>query len=349
MKKSDIQPLVFDWIRKRQVTDEPFVHELGDVLELSTDSVYRRLRGETALNLYEIERITEVYDFSLDEVMGTSATRLAFNYKPIREESFHFIDYLKYIDNMMSTIAATSNPRMYYMANDIPFFQLMNSPLIASFKLFFWQKTILDFKAYKHLKFKLFEKNDAINELSRSIRKSYFEIPSVEIYSPQTIGTTLRQIEYYLYTGHFEDLKASLLLCDALDQLVEHLRNQCEYGHKNSIKNMDAMEAEISMDDEQDMYKVYFNDILYTDATILVKMENQKVSYLTNNGLNVLSTKDEGFFDNSIRTFEILRRKSTNISKGADRDRNRTFNTFLERIDKARGQFKLYIKSQGIE
>lgn len=150
--------MVFDWIRKRQVTDEPFVHELGEVLELSTDSVYRRLRGETALNLYEIERITEVYDFSLDEVMGTSATRLAFNYKPIREESFHFIDYLKYIDNMMSTIAATTNPRMYYMANDIPFFQLMNSPLIASFKLFFWQKTILDFKSYKHLKFKLFEK-----------------------------------------------------------------------------------------------------------------------------------------------------------------------------------------------
>ncbi|GAB5539327.1 MAG: hypothetical protein Salg2KO_14300 [Salibacteraceae bacterium] len=331
----ETQEAIFEWLRQNAHIEPPIAFELSELWDISLDSVYRRMRGEKLMKLNELLQLYHEYDFSLEEVVASSKSRLVFSFQPILEGAFDFLQYLEYIDNMLGSIAACSNRKMYYLANDVPMFHLMNAPALASFKLFFWQKTILGFDAYKNRSFKLGEVNDRVNKLSRSIRDAYFSIPSIEIFSPQTIETSLRQIEYYLMAGHFEDNKTALYLCDEFANLMRHIKVQCELGRKFKAGSEPT-------NNHSSTYEVYFNEVLYSDTTIMVEADEERLVYLTNNGLNVLRTNAAPYYEHSLQSFRILQRKSVPVSLGSDRERNHTFNVFLNTIDR----FKKKLQAQ---
>ncbi len=337
-----IQRRVFDELKKQTPKGVSVVDNIAELLDISTDSVYRRMRGDTDLTAKELEIISLNYDVSVDEILDGSSKRVSFNFQPINEESFTFIDYLNYIKNMMRLVHEARDRKMLYIANDIPFFHLLSAPTIAAFKLFFWHKTILDYKDYRQSKFELNVKNDAINEISRLTRHYYLGIPSIEIYSPETINTTLKQIYYYFESGHFSKPTLALLLLDDLERLVDHLRMQCEVGYKftPNKKGSTPSPNEVPYDTDGN-YTVYHNEVLYTDATILVELDDQKWSYLTNNGLNVLSTRDERFYEDNLKSFEILSRRSTRISGSSEKERSKVFNNYQLSISQMRKRIEI--------
>ena len=55
MTKSSLQETLLQKIRSGEIGNEDRIHEMAEVLGMSTDSIYRRLRGETLLNIEEIE------------------------------------------------------------------------------------------------------------------------------------------------------------------------------------------------------------------------------------------------------------------------------------------------------
>tara|TARA_B110000046_G_C12820714_1_gene325272 strand:- start:409 stop:663 length:255 start_codon:yes stop_codon:yes gene_type:complete len=84
---------------------------------------------------------------------------------------------------MLERISRAQDKKLYYLVNDIPLFHALNTPAIASFKLFFWEKTILGFDEYKNKQFEIGLVDDGVNAISRRIREAYLEIRTVEIYS----------------------------------------------------------------------------------------------------------------------------------------------------------------------
>ena len=57
------------------------VNYLMDILDLGKESAYRRLRGEKALSLEEIHKLSVELSFSLDEILGNKNTNtFTFNY-----------------------------------------------------------------------------------------------------------------------------------------------------------------------------------------------------------------------------------------------------------------------------
>ncbi|MEQ9188639.1 MAG: hypothetical protein RLP15_12960 [Cryomorphaceae bacterium] len=337
-----IQRRVFEELKKQTPKGENLVDSLADLLEISTDSVYRRMRGDTDLTAKELESISLNYDVSIDEFLDGSNKRVSFNFQPINEEGFTFTDYLGYIKNMMRLVYEGKSRKMLYIANDIPFFHLLSAPTIAAFKLFFWQKTILDYRDFKYQKFELNVRDEAINELSRRTRQYYLGIPSIEIYSPETINTTLKQIYYYFESGLFDKPTLALVLLDDLEQLVDHLRAQCEQGYKfapNKERNVPEP-ADVPYETEGN-YTVYHNEVLFTDATILVELDDQRWSYLTNNGLNVLSTRDERFYYDNLKSFEILTKRSTRISGSSEKERSKVFNNYQVAISQMRKRIEI--------
>ena len=107
--------------------------------------------------------------------------------------------------------------------------------------------------------------------------------------------------------------------------LVKHIQLQCEHGRKFKIDSKVVDGSNIS-------HEVYFNEVLYSDTTILVDTDGDKMTYMTNNGLNVLRTDSEEYFEHSMKSFKILQRKSIGISGGNDRERNRIFRLFESQI-----------------
>lgn len=341
-ENNTIQRRVFEELKKQTPKGENMVENVADLLDISTDSVYRRMRNETALTASELEVLSLNYDFSVDEFLEGSAKRVSFNFQPINEDTFTFTQYLSYIKNMMKLVYEARERQMLYIANDIPFFHLLSAPTIASFKLFFWQKTILDYSDFSQRKFELNLKDDSINEISRLTRHYYLHIPSIEIYSPETINTTLKQIYYYFESGHFSKPTIALQLLDDLEGLVDHLRMQCEQGFKfNPNKDGFVPSLEDVPYTTDKNYKVYHNEVLFTDATILVQLDDQRWSYLTNNGLNVLSTRDDRFYQDNFKSFEILTKRSTLISGSSEKERSKVFNNYQVAISQTRKRIEL--------
>ena len=93
-------------MKERIDSNISFVDELADMLELSTDSAYRRMRGETSLTFEELALLSKRFNISVDSLMESETNELTFQFQPLKEDGFNFIEYLKYIEQNMKLIEA---------------------------------------------------------------------------------------------------------------------------------------------------------------------------------------------------------------------------------------------------
>ena len=56
--------------------------ELADMLQVSTDSIYRRLRCQSAFSLDETAFISKKMGVSLDGLLGLDSLQVSFNFNP---------------------------------------------------------------------------------------------------------------------------------------------------------------------------------------------------------------------------------------------------------------------------
>jgi hypothetical protein len=73
-------------------------------------------------------------------------------------------------------------------------------------------------------------------------------------------------------------------------------------------------------------YALYKNDILIADTTILFKMGDKRVTFLTYNTMNILTTSEESFCGIIDDYLKNLVNKSVLISLTGERERNKFFN-----------------------
>jgi hypothetical protein len=63
---------------------------IADDLNISNDSAYRRIRGDTHLTLEECMILCNKYNVSLDSLFENSANHIVFNYRAINQDTFTF-------------------------------------------------------------------------------------------------------------------------------------------------------------------------------------------------------------------------------------------------------------------
>ena len=73
MKNNEIQQQLFSVLKQKLPAHISLVDELGDLLGLSADSVYRRIRGEKPIDLIELKKICDHYRLSLDQLLQLQA------------------------------------------------------------------------------------------------------------------------------------------------------------------------------------------------------------------------------------------------------------------------------------
>ena len=69
--------------------------EISDLLNISIDSAYRRIRGETDFTVEEIYIITRKHKISIDEIYGNSNDSVTFEYIKLTDSEVNFEKYLK--------------------------------------------------------------------------------------------------------------------------------------------------------------------------------------------------------------------------------------------------------------
>ena len=313
-------------------TEGKLVDILSELLNISDDSSYRRIRKEKILTLDEILLICTKFNISFDEIIGESKNNIvafSFNFK---DSNYDFKEYLSTVINQLKAIK-NEDGTMYYSAKDIPIFHFFQSKELTAFKIFYWLKAMSNTKTeFATDKFNFDIIPAEIQSITKQIYTSYAQVKSHEIWNYETIHSTINQITYYKDLSYIST-KQAIILFDKLKELLNHLQEEIECEFKYHIGNK-------SIGDDKN-FKFYYNEIITADNSIYAEYGKIKESFKPHIILNYMTTNNSQYCDYIKSIFESVIKKSTLISGVNEKDRKIFFNYNFKRIANAKERLKL--------
>ena len=312
------------------------VDEIARLLNMSKDSAYRRLRGDTDFTFDEIGILSQKFNISLDNLLTIDDKHVTFSFRALDRENFSFEDYLQSILENLEFSSTIENKELIYAAKDLPLFHEFRFPELASFKIFFWLKTILQHSDYLDKSFDFDAVPEKLITLGRRIWDQYMLLPSTEIWNEETINVTLKQMEYYFDSG-IMDKTQTLRLCDVYTELVEHIQSEAELGRKFNDKNDGGAKNNL---------KIYNNEVSIPNNLLLLVMEDIKIAYVNCNMLDILTTTNKFYCDQSHKYLNNIIKKSTLISMVSEKQRIKLFRKMKSKIMKLRKRVENEIETE---
>jgi hypothetical protein len=133
MAEKKIQDKLFQLIREGLPPSVALIDAVSEALHISTDSAYRRLRGETPLVLDEVEALCRRFSLSLDALLGTPSNAVVFQPVLVNNSGHTFDNYLSGLIQSLQYISSFKQKEIVYLSKDIPFFiTLIRSPCLHS-------------------------------------------------------------------------------------------------------------------------------------------------------------------------------------------------------------------------
>jgi len=325
--KPKTQNLLFESIRNGLSPNLSLVHEISELLKISYDSAYRRIRNEKELTLDEFKLLCGHFKLSADSLFNLESKNIVFNSMGINEGGVSFKDWLHAILNGLKEINLCKEKEIIYSAKDIPIFHYFEFPEIFAFKFYFWHKTLIPSHQFDDIPLRL-ELSDELHDTGRQITMTYNKIPTAELWNEETFNSIIRQIEYCQISGFFQKKEDMFRLCSVLETMIRHLQRQAELGFRFLYGTTPA--------GIEGSYRLYYNEVLLGDNTIYTKLDNNQTTYLTYNIINLLTTTNPLFCNQIERSLKVLMQESTLISSTSAKERNRFFNQILDKIKSLR-------------
>lgn len=313
------------------------VNELSDVLEISTDSAYRRMRGETLLTIDEIILLCEHFRISFDAFSKVKTGMVTFSYSPLEPNAEHFAQYL---DNMLkdiTVIASAKESSIVYACQDIPVFHHYNYPDLANFKIFYWMRTIMNLPDLNRIKYDADFQFTELLDVAKKIFDTYSRIPSVELWTESTVLSTLKQIGFYWDSGIFDSKEDALRVCAALSKEVEDIQQMAEVSSKlpedQNITQTSGEEQDDGREQVKSNFKLYVSDIELTNNCVLVNIGNIQAVHLGHFSFSNMTTKNETYCRKTESWLNNIIKKSTLISGVSEKQRFQFFQNVNREID----------------
>src|ERR1700755_2028544 len=90
-----VQQLFFQHVKNNLPPHLSMVDEVAELLEISNDSAYRRIRGEKAISFEELRTLCSHFRISLDQLFHLTTDAIIFSGKFINHTDFDFDHYLQ--------------------------------------------------------------------------------------------------------------------------------------------------------------------------------------------------------------------------------------------------------------
>lgn len=320
MATENIQSSFLEQIKKKLPPNISLADEIAEILNISRDSAYRRIRGETVLSLDEAKTLCSKFGLSLDTLLGIESEIIPFRHLAVNHKPETFEHWLQSMLKNLEIISDYSGEKeIVFTAKDIPVFHYFNYPELCAFKMFFWMKSVLNYPDLQGKKFSGSLVRSEYLNLGRKIATTYNKVPSLELWSDETINVTLKQLEFYKESGFFNEVADLNLILEQYMQLIRDLRILAANGNK-----------------ENAAFTLYKNEILIADNTVLYKMGNKKTVYISHNITELLMTTHEVFSEQTENFIHNLQSRSVLISTTGEKERNKFFNGMEEKIEAVR-------------
>jgi hypothetical protein len=324
MSSTGIQSLFFQHIKSVLPPHLSLVDEVADLLKISTDSAYRRIRGEKPITLEEMQKLATNYSISIDQFLHLQSDSFIFSGKLTNATGHSFEKWLENVYQQVVFMNSFPQKHMYYLAKDLPLMGQFLVPELIAFKSFFWRKSILHYENMKGEKFSFQNVDPNHIELAKKIVHTYNQIPSTEIWNIESINSTIRQIEFYRDAHVFESEEDIASLYKAVVRLIEHTEKQAELGFKFVMGEGPKTSAA--------PYNLFNNELQLGDNTVFADLHTVKVTFLNHSVINYVATRDERFNEYMLDCLLNLIKKSTQLSRVGEKERIRFFNRIRDKL-----------------
>jgi hypothetical protein len=158
--------------------------------------------------------------------------------------------------------------------------------------------------------------------------ETYNRLSTSEMWATETVNSALRQIQYYYEAGIFESKNTAGDLCNAFEQLLNHLEKQAEYGVKFSY-------GKAPMPDSG-AYLLYNNELIVGNNHVIADLGEVKLSYLNHSSINYVSTSDPVFNEYHLNAAKNMINKSEPLHTSNEKRRSAFFNKLRQKIEATR-------------
>lgn len=329
MESNELQKQLFQHLREQLPPHISLVDQLCELLDLSADSVYRRIRGEKPLTLLELRQICKQYHLSVDQLLQLGNESVLFEAPGLVNAPKDHTEYLQGLLQQVRYFNSFNQPRLHYLCKDVPVWYFYLFPEMAAFKTFFWSKAINNDPHLLNKQFSLAEfPYPECFQLGQDILREYYRMASVELWNLESINSTINQIAYYRDAGMFRSKQDLTGVIDAFIQTLDHLQNQAAAGAKFLPGHGESA--------QQQSLQFYANELILGNNTILLTMENMQLCAVSFSVLRYIITRDERFTAHAFSNFQTLLSRSTLISQSGEKERNRFFNALREKVEQLR-------------
>jgi len=301
--------------------------QLSEILQISQDSAYRRIRGETAMSIDEAITLCNHYKIPIayftDEIKGL----VNFKYVVIEGSHSSFIKHVDFIYQKADELLNHDNRRIQYATNDIPLFLQFAYEPLARFKMHFWMHEFENIGGFKEY----YDANDVdkeIIDITKKIYEVYLMIPSDEIWPENILHSTLKQINYYWDADYFRKKSDVEELLDCLVHLVDHAEEMAACSHK--MRPNDRSKQKYAE------FNLYQTDILLGNNTVLSIADDKRTSYLSHRSFGILITNSFQYAAESELWMRSILGKSNLISGISEKNRSKYFRILRKNIETAR-------------
>lgn len=329
MVTQEAQVKLFYEIKRLLPEETPLPSIISELLFVSNDSAYRRIRGETPLTLDEAGILCSHFHISLDRLLHIENNTVLFHKAPMLSAAT-FEEYLLNIYNQMKKIHAADKKEIIYLTKDVPLFHIFDFEPLFRFRYFFWNRSVL---MDKHFETKTIEQttiSGELKELGRLILSMYNEIPSHEIWNTEAINSILLQIDYCRDMGYFQSTDGIIAIYDAAIQMLEHIALQAEHGSK--------FHPGEKPDYKKENFHFFYNQLVLGDNNILVTVNDKKTLYLNHHILEYIYTTDEAFCADMFEKTHQVMNRSTMISKVNEKRRTIFFTFLIRKLEERRNR-----------
>lgn len=303
--------------------DTNLPEEIAEILQVSADSAYRRLRGQTAMSIDEAILLCNHYKLPISLFVDSVRGLATFRYVSPENSVSNFKKYLSIQLQSMQELIKTDEAKIFYACIDAPLFHHYGYDALCAFKFHFWMNVILGVDELKG-KYRKETIDAELLKMAKQMQEYYIQVPSDEIWSDNILDTTLKQIEFYWESGYFTSIDDALEILEALQTLLTKAETMAEHstkllGHKET-QNHGA-------------YRLYQSDILLGNNTVLTVANDKKATYISHQTFNMLICTEESYCTETEAWMKKILSKSNLISGVSEKTRSKFFKKLQKQIE----------------
>ena len=112
MNPAQLQATLFEKIKSAMDDNISMVDEVAELLNVSSDSAYRRIRGEKIIPFDELLILAGKYGISLDEFLGIDGKQLPFHYSNLSTQGgeVFFLDLIQNLQHQQIAFSDSALP-----------------------------------------------------------------------------------------------------------------------------------------------------------------------------------------------------------------------------------------------